>query len=769
MSKNFKKRVVNGNYVIDDPGITAEQWHALLRLPEAEKYIDTLKLWLWEANQFAACSDVERDFGVSADVARNKITHFSKFACERFGITITDADNDTDREHTYWPMAMKKGWHEKGLFYWQLRDELTAALRRILMEELIAEFKSLDKPFVYSESMWRTITECQDKSHIDVANIIANTDKQSLIASPNVTTMKKVLLKEHAQEFAQILDDLADEDKDLVHRLNDFKSSISELCVGQTRRPNDARSASALLMCFDPQAHTLFMDQITYRPLCKYLGYTPQSQDKQYPHFLQILQPMVELVKNDAQLQQIVNNAGKGLVHSDLYIAQTIVWRIRYKLTTTAVTPTHTILATQPKHERLIALLEANRNVVLTGAPGTGKTHTAKEIAQEMGAEMAFVQFHPSYDYTDFVEGLRPVRSDSGEPAFERMDGTFKTFCRAAWQNLQDSGKSTDDLSQEMAIVSAMDNFVSDAIENATEFQTTGTGNKFTVIDNSNNNITVRIPDNNVVRQINISKKELTALLIASHNKTVTINKVGDIRGYFNRQFGTQQDSYTFVLYKEIRKKGTTLPQKQEQGVERKNFVFIIDEINRGDLSKIFGELFFAIDPGYRGEKGKVKTQYQNMIDDTQDPFYDGFFVPENVYIIGTMNDIDRSVESMDFAMRRRFAWYEVTAQESMDAILTPDNTHLSDEQLAELKATMTRLNDAIADIEDLGRMYQIGAAYFLKFNPEDAEPERALWENHLKGLLFEYLRGCDDAEGSLKKLENAYFNIDEGHDEIEA
>ena len=99
------------------------------------------------------------------------------------------------------------------------------------------------------------------------------------------------------------------------------------------------------------------------------------------------------------------------------------------------------------------------------------------------------------------------------------------------------------------------------------------------------------------------------------------------------------------------------------KGEDNRTFIFIIDEINRGEISKIFGELFFSIDPGYRGEKGRVQTQYQNMIEDG-DVFKKGFFVPDNVYIIGTMNDIDRSVESMDFAMRRRFAWAEVTAEE---------------------------------------------------------------------------------------------------------
>ena len=106
----------------------------------------------------------------------------------------------------------------------------------------------------------------------------------------------------------------------------------------------------------------------------------------------------------------------------------------------------------------------------------------------------------------------------------------------------------------------------------------------------------------------------------------------------------------------------------EETVVERKNYVFIIDEINRGEISKIFGELFFSIDPGYRGVAGTVQTQYQNLIEDG-DIYENGFYVPENVYIIGTMNDIDRSVDSMDFAMRRRFAWKEIKSNDRLEML----------------------------------------------------------------------------------------------------
>jgi 5-methylcytosine-specific restriction endonuclease McrBC GTP-binding regulatory subunit McrB len=178
-----------------------------------------------------------------------------------------------------------------------------------------------------------------------------------------------------------------------------------------------------------------------------------------------------------------------------------------------------------------------------------------------------------------------------------------------------------------------------------------------------------------------------------------------------------------------------------------KQFVFIIDEINRGEISKIFGELFFSIEPGYRGEKGIVKTQYNNLIGDG-DIFKNGFYVPENVYIIGTMNDIDRSVESMDFAMRRRFAWYEISADESADNMNLPE----------ESKMRMKRLNEAISKIKGLNSSYFIGGAYFLNLNNCDGDYSQ-LWENHLKGLLAEYLRGMTDADKILNTLKEAYDN----------
>ena len=108
--------------------------------------------------------------------------------------------------------------------------------------------------------------------------------------------------------------------------------------------------------------------------------------------------------------------------------------------------------------------------------------------------------------------------------------------------------------------------------------------------------------------------------------------------------------------------------EKYENYIENENkikkYVFVIDEINRGEISKIFGELFFSIDPSYRGISGAVKTQYSNMESGSE-----RFFIPDNVFIIGTMNDIDRSVDTFDFAMRRRFRFIEIKANENVEML----------------------------------------------------------------------------------------------------
>ena len=397
------------------------------------------------------------------------------------------------------------------------------------------------------------------------------------------------------------------------------------------------------------------------------------------------------------------------------------------------------------RYKEYIELLKETHNLVLTGAPGTGKTYMAQEIAKEMGAVTEFVQFHPSYDYTDFVEGLRPIEKADGQMGFERKDGVFKEFCKKAIRNLVDADKSIESLAKELSWEEKLQQFIDDATENNTLFKLSN-GNEFTIEEIRERTIVVHNKQNEKTTRVSVNADEIIELL----TEETPLNIVRDIRNHFGRRYGTQPDSYAYIITKEIRKMKGTSSVPSADKIERKDFVFIIDEINRGEASKIFGELFYAIDPGYRGKKDvRVKTQYQNLIPET-DAFASGFYVPKNVYILATMNDIDRSVESMDFAMRRRFTWKEVTPAETESML---DSLTCA----SEAKAAMNRLNTAISETDGLGVAYQVGPSYFLKLKENDDNFGK-LWKMNIEPLLREYLRGFRKASEILDKFNEAYF-----------
>lgn len=350
------------------------------------------------------------------------------------------------------------------------------------------------------------------------------------------------------------------------------------------------------------------------------------------------------------------------------------------------------------QEEQLKALIEqGERAIILHGAPGTGKTYTARKklaglsmeckVQQDDGKENQkgeqgdklkieivelngnFVQFHPSYDYTDFVEGYRPaiVKEKEQVSTFVRMDGIFKAFCR---------------------------------------------------------------------------------------------------------KVAVEKD-------------------------EKKLYPFVIDEINRADLAKVFGELMFCVENGYRGEENRVKTHYDylptyevkdkksglaTLIED--DVFQDGFYIPENVIIIGTMNDIDRSVESIDFAMRRRFRFINVDATTEMrtglEGMLLKNQNENENAQNEEDKTDKRIVNQLVESVNKLNEVikkhfseaYQIGHGYFKNFgkyyntaktnkeaesDPALVEAKRNIWNYSLKPLLEEYMRGRR-TETDLEELENTFI-----------
>ena len=357
--------------------------------------------------------------------------------------------------------------------------------------------------------------------------------------------------------------------------------------------------------------------------------------------------------------------------------------------------------------------LEKSKNLILRGAPGTGKTYLAKEIALELTGgnedQIEFVQFHPSYDYTDFVEGLRPDSNEDGTFDFKLQDGIFKKFCQ---------------LAKEAQKIGGQDNF-EETWAKLTNAINEKQGQYF-------------FPRSSVPASLNSQGNVKFDSPVATKEKVYLLYKGEDT----NLKYETYQK---IVL--DHMKESYGLHDYVSPMIDTDNkFVFIIDEINRGEISKIFGELFFSVDPGYRGEKGSVSTQYTNL-HETDEKFY----IPENVYIIGTMNDIDRSVDTFDFAMRRRFRFVEVTAESQLGML-----DEVLGNEAQEAKIRLRNLNVEIEKVQELNSHYHIGPSYFLKLKDVDFNYE-LLWSDYLKPLLEDYLRGSYEEVEILANLKKAF------------
>lgn len=413
-------------------------------------------------------------------------------------------------------------------------------------------------------------------------------------------------------------------------------------------------------------------------------------------------------------------------------------------------------------------MLIESKNIIFRGAPGTGKSYLAKQIATDIISEgyfdkyeslndeqkkqVEFVQFHPSYDYSDFVEGLRPKINDDGSMGFELKDGIFKSFVSRARRNYENSQKPKEIVEKETSVQESMKNFFDNIELGVDEFKTL-TGNSFYVSSIDDNFIHITIPGNDVVNKLVLSVGEIKQMLESG----LTFNRIKDITNFFNKQFASQAYSYEFVILKAIQSNKIRTRQSSVETEPLKKYIFIIDEINRGEISKIFGELFYSIDPGYRGKSGEIATQYSNLQLGNEK-----FYIPENLYIIGTMNDIDRSVDSFDFAMRRRFRFIEIKADATsgmLDGLKSNRLDDAANELLPEEAINrMTALNEAILEVEDLNENYQIGASYFLKLKNLTFDE---LWTDCLRPLLQEYVQGLYDEEGKMKKFATAYGYIE--------
>lgn len=404
---------------------------------------------------------------------------------------------------------------------------------------------------------------------------------------------------------------------------------------------------------------------------------------------------------------------------------------------------------TQLNKTSLKAIKMKTKNIMLYGAPGVGKTHNYKRLITmiENGESektifdtisknettndfdnsifetiknekrIEFVTFHQSYSYEDFIEGFRPSEEDE---KIVRQDGIFKIISDRAKKNLENSQISKQEYKIDIEeLIQKFTNYVQDSLDNEKEF----------FIDKK---VTIKgINDNNafLLGGSITSPQRLTPDIIKRDYiefRNGNIKSYEDVKPTYESQRNFHGNArYYFMIYNKIAEFEKTLNINtiQKQSEKQKNFYIVIDEINRGNISKIFGELITLIEEDKR-DAYEVTLPYSK----------EKFKIPSNLYIIATMNNTDKSIATIDIALRRRFTFLKMEPKEEL---VKNENA----------KALMKELNEYIK--KTIGKDYQLGHSYFMKIENED--DLSFVKEYKIKPLLEEYFYG--DNENYKKDL----------------
>lgn len=374
-------------------------------------------------------------------------------------------------------------------------------------------------------------------------------------------------------------------------------------------------------------------------------------------------------------------------------------------------------------------------NTILYGPPGTGKTHdvvnhvleiidgesasgkqtaeqyaTAKVRFDELKAEgrVAFATFHQSYGYEDFIEGIRPntdllKEGDSGDIQYKIEKGVFRKFCERAEENWLASRKTKAEISAEERAKRCIDELLEEELSKESEtvrrrFRTVN-GTEFFLVDANGTHVIICLPDNPTWRMVLLSRDELLRIVASGQR----FEKPKDVHDFLGKVAPRAHDSYLFALGQVLQQRTATM-QAPVENVPLLPYVFVIDEINRGNISKIFGELITLVEAGKRlgaAEETRAVLPYSG----------EEFGVPPNVYILGTMNTADRSIALLDTALRRRFDFVEMMPRPELLRGLKVVDAKGKDTGI-DLEKLLAAMNGRIEFLLD--REHTIGHAYFL-------------------------------------------------------
>ena len=805
----YKTINTNGEYSCGDIDVTTEEWLDLLNDEKSKPYHEVLLCFLRQKEHKATCTKVSQVYGKPAQYYNSKVYNFSKWVQKRLNrFSVKDADG----KDTYWCITMQKGWDTKQGFQWQLRDELVEALRIYLMKALIDVFKN-GKPFngYYEEYKWDLLDRSEGK---DVLAVFDGLRGENVIDNPRTDSVIKYLVDNEADKTRVCCQHLIDESVPLNERLAAFKSEMKDLCPSKWKNTaNDERTASALLTCVYPETYTFYKDEI-YKNICDYFGYTSRKAGKKYEHFMELVNGFVK--SYGEEIQQIMLNEIKGFKNKPLNLAvQTLFWcmkdYMKEKLDKKMTTETNNS-SKGTWYDDVVRIWERRKNVVLYGAPGTGKTYDVPELAVRlcdpafMAADpsreeivsrynqlktekrIAFTTFHQSLDYEDWIEGLRPVVNENSQVTYEIESGIFKKLCEEAERPVvkdKQVGIADNAVVWKVSLQGTGDNDVrrecmennhirigwddyGPVISDETDWSVyNGEGKQ--ILDAYINKMKIgdivmscyssqtidaigvvvgdyefedKFPNYKRVRRVNWLVKNINENIVEMNDgKTMTLGTVYRL------------NSITLDNVKSILEKYNTSSKMEEND---KAYVMVIDELNRGNVSKVFGELITLLEADKR--KGRINAESVVL------PYSKkGFHIPNNVYLIATMNTADRSLGSLDYAIRRRFAFIAEKPfgldVKGFDEDLFEKVSSLFVKNFDDYKESGWDQTMKLEPADTLSEEYKpedvwIGHSYFLMQDEEDNTSNRLLYE--IIPLLEEYVRDgvlTAEAQGVIDAL----------------
>lgn len=400
------------------------------------------------------------------------------------------------------------------------------------------------------------------------------------------------------------------------------------------------------------------------------------------------------------------------------------------------------------------------KNIMLYGAPGVGKTHNYKRLITmiENGESektifdtisknettnnfdnsifetiknekrIEFVTFHQSYSYEDFIEGFRP--NENGDIELDKKGGVFKRIADKARENLEESQKEKIQVKEEITFRQKLDSFIEKLeieIEKKGYYEITDAA-YISSIDSDAFRYNIRKENPTYKYDLRMKFEDLFEFEKNKVSSRQDVKKLETINSLAN-----QHATYYYKVFNEIilNSKDIKINDKDINNVEQKNFYIVIDEINRGNISKIFGELITLIEEDKR-DAYEVTLPYSK----------DKFKIPSNLYIIATMNSTDKSIATIDIALRRRFTFLKMKP-----------NSDLVENQ--EAKDLMKELNKHISNA--ISEDYALGHSYFMKIENED--DLKFVKEYKIKPLLEEYFYGN---ETNYKIAEDILYGRDD-------